>query len=121
MLDDKTLDTISKLEKLNALWIKALGRGEVDANALRIFLMIATRSSENQAGVEQSEIFRESGLSEAAVSRNIAILSRGASALQAAPDLIRSFPDPKNRRKNLLKLTDQGRTLIVEISEILRS
>lgn len=110
---------VAKLAAINDAWIRALGRGDVDANAMMIFLMIAERADGDRE-ITQAEVFARSGLSEAAVSRNIAILGKGHTMSNPGPQLIEAFKDLDNRRRNILRLTRKGRAFFDSLKEIVQ-
>lgn len=92
-----------------------MGRGEVELHALRVFFIVADAAGRP---VPQSAIRERTGLSEAATSRNVALLSTGATFTTPGPGLIESYEDPEYRRRKLVRLTAKGKTFMAALSSI---
>lgn len=97
---------LSRQAKIVDLWTTVMGRGEVDINVLRIFYLVAQWRGD---AIPQATVRDTLSLSEAGVSRNVALLSVGASVNTRGPGLIESFEDPEYRRRKLIRLTSKGR------------
>lgn len=95
-------------------WVKVMGRGEFEANALRAFYYVASQPRP----VPQSSVREFLGLSEAGTSRNMAILGAGASFTMPGPKLIETFEDPDYRRRKLVRLTARGRQTLDSLAAI---
>jgi DNA-binding MarR family transcriptional regulator len=93
----------------------AMGRGEVELNALRVLFVIA---SHHGKVIPQGTVRDLTGLSEAAISRNLAILGEGASRKQDGPEWVESYEDPEYRRRKLVKLTPKGRQFLESLQFI---
>jgi DNA-binding MarR family transcriptional regulator len=92
-----------------------MGRGEVELNALRILFVIAPYGSRP---VPQATVRDMTGLSEAAVSRNLAILGPGHTLRVKGPGLVETYEDPEYRRRKLVKLTARGRSFVESLQGI---
>ncbi len=96
-------------------FITTMGRSDVDLSALKAFLIVAeNHPRETPQGVLRDRL----GLSEAAVSRNISILSVGSVSVPG-PGLIESRTDEEYRRRKLIKLTAKGRQTAETLKTIL--
>jgi DNA-binding MarR family transcriptional regulator len=91
-----------------------LGKGDVEIQAFSTFLMIAERVSD----FPMQDLQEMLGLSQASVSRNVALLSIG-SVTNPGPKLIEAFEDPEYRRRKHVRLTPRGRKLMEEIRDIM--
>ena len=94
--------SVTTLRRLTDLWFSTMGRSEVEMTTLQVFLIVAEGQGRP---VPQSSIKDRTGLSEAATSRNIAMLSVGATATSKAPRIIESYEDPEYRRRKLVRMT----------------
>ena len=97
-------------------WVKVFGRSDVTLHAVSIFLLIAR---EAPRPVPQLSIVNRTGLSEAAISRNLGVLSVG-SVQQPGPQLIETYADPDNPRRNVVALTAKGRRFAETLTDILQ-
>jgi DNA-binding MarR family transcriptional regulator len=102
------------LLKVQEKFAEYLGKGDVELQAFSTFLFIAARSSD----FAMQELEEMLGLSQASVSRNVALLSIG-SVKNPGPRLIEAFEDPEYRRRKHVRLTARGRKLAEEITAIL--
>ena len=91
-----------------------MNRGEVELNCLEILFAIAAQPRP----IPQIHLRDVSGLSEAAVSRNLAILGEGSSFRTPGPKLVETYEDPDYRRRKLVRLTAKGRSFMDTIQLI---
>lgn len=110
-----TTKTVPAMQEIVGALHKTMGRGEVELNALRVLFIIA---SYDPKPVPQLTLRELTGLSEAAVSRNLAILGRGNTMDVPGPKLVETFEDPDNRKRRLCKLTSKGRNFMELIGGI---
>lgn len=116
MSNEEWLETVETLRSITSLWTEAMGRSEVELNTLRVFLTVAAAGGRP---IQQSAVRDGIGLSEAATSRNIQMLSSGATPTSKAPELIESYEDPQYRRRKLVRLTSRGEDLLREMHVLL--
>lgn len=108
-------NAVPAMQDILAALHKTMGRGEVELNALRVLFIIA---SYDPRPIPQLTLRELTGLSEAAVSRNLAILGRGNTMDIPGPKLIETYEDPDNRKRRLCKLTSKGRNFMELIGGI---
>jgi len=112
MASTKAIPALS--ETIQAVYT-VMGRGELELNALRILFVIAPYGTRP---IPQQTIREMTGLSEAAVSRNLAILGEGYTMHVKGPKLIESYQDPEYARRKLVKLTARGRSFMESLQGI---
>lgn len=66
------------------------------------------------------EIEKQTGWSQAAVSRNVAKLGIGITEGRPGSKLVEAFEDPTYRRRKIVRLTRKGRELSDELDELVR-
>lgn len=89
---------------------------EMPAHTLMAFLLVA---SAGQAGITQNELQQKLGMSGAAVSRNVAFLSKPRGIGLPGHGLVDSDIDPENRRHRRLTLTPKGERLAEKLKAII--
>ena len=75
------------------------------AQAMVIFLYVAQRSPNP---IPMSEIAEHVGVTQASVSRNVALLSSWTRYKTKGPNLVEAYEDANERRRKLVKLTHKG-------------
>jgi DNA-binding MarR family transcriptional regulator len=111
-----TANAVAVMGEATAALRAVMGRGEVELNALQILLIVASYKGRT---VPQGTIRELIGLSESAVSRNLAILGEGNSIRAPGPKLVESFEDPEYRRRRLVRLTTRGKALVETLQGII--
>jgi DNA-binding MarR family transcriptional regulator len=102
------------LRKAQDKFAEYLGKGDVELQAFSTYLVIAGRSD----SFPMQDLQDILGLSQASVSRNVALLSVGSLA-NPGPRLVEAFEDPEYRRRKHVRVTARGRRLMEEIREII--
>ena len=87
---------------------------ELQVVSVQVLLEIAMRPETPMADIENA-----TGLSQAAVSRNVAKLGPGISIKEKGAGLVEAYEDPEYRRRKLVKLTPRGRTVVTELVSML--
>lgn len=72
-------------------------------------------------GISIGELADRLGIAQSSASRNVAALSRWHSFGKAGLDLVQAQEDPRERRRKIVTLTDQGRAFLEELHAIVRS
>lgn len=78
-----------------------------------VFLNIAA-----DEGLNMSELYQRSGISQSSVSRNVAALSKWHRANKAGHDLVYTKEDPMERRRKVAFLTSKGRLVAEAIAKL---
>lgn len=99
------LAVLSKLQE-------GAGNPTMPLQQVRMFLHVALHGEVPQASLEEV-----TGVEQSSVSRNVALLGPGLSPAEPGYGLIESFPDPWNRKRNLVRLTGKGETLAWEVQQ----
>ena len=86
---------------------------EMPVSRLLLFLHAAS-----QPGLLQSDLQEFAGLAQSGCSRAIAAMSRFEGFNRPGLDLIEAVPDPKNRRRKVVTLTDKGEGLAARLRQI---
>lgn len=88
-----------------------------DVTIQRVLVLLTVAA---EPGRSQTELARAlPGISTAALSRNLADLSRTTSQKRPGPDLVTLAPDPGSLRRKLVRLTPRGKRLIQRWSRTL--
>jgi DNA-binding MarR family transcriptional regulator len=87
---------------------------ELQVVSVQVLLEIAQRPETPMADIEAA-----TGLSQAAVSRNVAKLGAGISIKEPGAGLVEAYEDPEYRRRKLVKLTPRGKSVITELNNLL--
>lgn len=90
---------------------------DIQANAIQVFLLVA--QSGGRDGVSMQDIERHTGLSQAAVSRNVAMFTEWNRHRTEGPGLLQRTEDLMNRRQKLVKLTPKGQRFADKLADIL--
>lgn len=78
-----------------------------------VFLNIAS-----DEGLNMTELYKRSGISQSSVSRNVAALSKWHRLNKAGHDLVVTKEDPNERRRKVVFLTNKGRILADAIAKL---
>ncbi len=92
---------------------KTVGRGNIEMQTLSTFFYIAAQGKD----IPMQDLEDALGVSQAAVSRNVTLLSIGGARLPA-PNLIEAFEDPEYRRRKYVRLTPKGRKLADQLADL---
>lgn len=92
---------------------KEAGNPVIQADAVQMFLRAG------QSTVLPMADFEKLGGSQAAVSRNIAMLGIGKKYGEQGAGLVEAFEDPEYRRRKLVRLTPRGRKVLGEVVDII--
>lgn len=98
-------------------WHSVMATLDIPAQALTVFYFLAAQKEEE---VPQQHLGEALGMSEASVSRNLALLSGGRSASLPGPGLIQGREDPAYRRRKLVSLTPKGRAFLAQLVATMR-
>ena len=109
--------TIGLMQEVSEAWTRTMGRGEIELNVIRVFCLVAEAGGRP---IPQASIRERTGLAESSVSRNVAMLSIGATASNPGPKLLESYEDPEYRRRKLVKLTAAGKRFVEALETIHR-
>lgn len=88
---------------------------ELQVITAQVFLSIAQRRSETPMAALEEEV----GVSQAAISRNIAKLGQGISRSEPGAGWVEAYEDLDNRRRKLVRLTEKGRFVAQQLSDII--
>jgi len=66
--------------------------------------------------LNQQDLIKHTGTSPSSISRNIAKLGPGPSPSVGGPGWVEAFPDPYNRRTQIVRLTARGKHLLEKVS-----
>ena len=88
------------------------GNPTMPLQQVRTFLHVALHGEVPQASLEEA-----TGVEQSSVSRNVALLGPGLSPAEPGYGLIESLPDPWNRKRNLVRLTQRGKALAWDIQQ----
>lgn len=69
-------------------------------------------------GISIGELADRLGIAQSSASRNVAALSKWHSFGKAGLDLVQAQEDPRERRRKIVTLTDQGRAFLEELRAI---
>lgn len=69
-------------------------------------------------GISIGELAERLGIAQSSASRNVAALSKWHSFGKAGLDLVQAQEDPRERRRKIVTLTDQGRAFLEELRAI---
>jgi DNA-binding MarR family transcriptional regulator len=114
MDQEASLGVAESLIQVLGKFAEYLGKGNVELQALLVFLVVAAR----ERAFAMQELEEILGLSQASVSRNVALLSIGTIS-NPGPRLIKSYEDPQYRRRKKIRLTARGSELFEEIRRII--
>ena len=107
---------MSKAQKLlKAVEHFRLIDGGMHAQAMSIFLFVAAH---HPKPIAMQTIAKEIGVSQASVSRNVALLSSTTRYRTKGPNLLNAEEDPEERRCKLVTLTAKGTSFMKALSEI---
>ena len=102
--------TIKELFRANEVIRKHANEREFPAQVCSIFLLIAAKGD-----LRQGDIAEAVGLSAGAVSRNVSWLGpRNTLKRRSGLRWIEIYPDPKNYKRNRVRLTALGRRVVQE-------
>lgn len=105
---DRMIQIINEFRKLDP---------ELQAQAMMLYLKIV-QHSENGDEISMKELQHWSGLANSTISRNVSLLGdvnrHGGPGLM----LVKSYPDPLDRRRSLCKLTAKGKAVWQTISNL---
>jgi DNA-binding MarR family transcriptional regulator len=90
---------------------KRFRNSELQVPMLLTFLHVANSGEIGMAALEDL-----TGVSQAAVSRNVAKLSQGITLKEPGLGLVEAFEDPTWRRRKIVRLTPRGAALIAELA-----
>lgn len=90
---------------------------ELQAQAMMIYLKIVKHSELNEE-ISMKDIQHWSGLANSSISRNIALLGDVNRHGEPGLLLVKSYPDPLDRRRSLCKLTAKGKAVWQTISNL---
>jgi len=93
---------------------RKVGRIDLQVQTVSTLLHIAMNRE-----LPMQDLERRTGLSQAAVSRNVARLGGGLSISAPGLGLIEAYEDPAYRRRKLVRLTPRGAAFARELSEAL--
>jgi DNA-binding MarR family transcriptional regulator len=110
----EVMATAKSLIEIHRKFSDYLGKRDVELQAVSMFLMIASVGRPFPMQDLQTAL----GLSQASVSRNVALLSVGSLA-NPGPKLIEAFEDPAYRRRKQVRLAPKGRELMKELQRII--
>tara|TARA_B100001250_G_scaffold395315_1_gene400084 strand:+ start:770 stop:1096 length:327 start_codon:yes stop_codon:yes gene_type:complete len=85
------------------------------AQSMSIFLYVAEYDPK---AVAMQEIAQEIGVSQASVSRNVALLSSTTRYRTKGPNLLQAAEDPNERRSKLVTLTHKGRKFYNDLEKL---
>lgn len=71
-------------------------------------------------GISVGELAERLGIAQSSASRNVAALSRWHSFGKAGLNLVQAQEDPRERRRKLVTLTDQGHAFLAELNAIIK-
>lgn len=107
--------SVTKLLEVGQIVSKYLDRPHFEWQTIAIFLLIAQETGD----VSMQVVEKRTGLAQAAVSRNVAKLSRGLTHLDTGAQLLDVFENPMNRREKLCRITARGRALLADLEKAL--
>lgn len=102
-----TADTLQIIRKF-------INNSELPMQTIQTYLYI-TKHGE----VPLSDLEKVTGLSQSAVSRNVAKLGQGLTARDPGFGLVEAYEDPNFRRRKLVRLTPRGKALAQEVANVL--
>lgn len=106
---------IAKLLEAGGLLTKSLGNERYEWQTAKLFLVVCMNGGE----MPQAEIEKQTGLTQAAISRNVARLGSGLTMDDQGARLVESYEDPAYRRRKLVRLTARGREVATKLDAIL--
>lgn len=71
-------------------------------------------------GLSIRELSERLGIAQSSASRNVAALSKWHSFGKAGHDLVQAEEDPRERRRKIITLTDRGRELAAQLSDLIQ-
>lgn len=86
--------------------------------SMQTLLTLLLVGSAGEAGLSQLDLFNRLGMSKAAVSRNVSILSKYKGPGLAGLGLIESEMQPENRRQRVLRLTPKGAKFLERVLQV---
>jgi DNA-binding MarR family transcriptional regulator len=104
----KLLDALEAVRKVDS---------EMPIQTLHTLLLIAASGEE---GLMQHELGPKLGLSKAAASRNVSLLSKFKGPNEPGPDFIEAEEVPENRRFKRLRLTSKGERFVDKLKGLVR-
>lgn len=110
-----SIDVVALSSDLHEAWVRMMGRGTFEVTVLRIFAIVAEA---NGQPVQQAVIRERLGIVESTASRNISLLSKGATFTSPGPRLIESYDDPTYPRRKLVRLTAKGKNFLNALQSI---
>ncbi len=72
-------------------------------------------------GISVGELAERLGIAQSSASRNVAALSRWHSFGKAGLNLVQAQEDPRERRRKLVTLTDEGHAFLAELTAIIKN
>jgi len=91
---------------------------DVQANAIQVFLLVA--SCPDPDGISMQDIGKKTGISQAGVSRNVALFTDWTRHRTEGPGLLQRTEDIMNRRQKRVRLTPKGQRFADTILKALR-
>lgn len=107
---------VAKLLAAGDVMTRAFGNERFEWQTARTFLALCMHGGE----APQAELEKQTGLTQAAISRNIAKLGAGLTMHDQGARLVESFEDPAWRRRKIVRMTALGRGLCEKIGEALQ-
>lgn len=114
MIDDRHRKSISILT--DALSSFREIDPEMPMQTMITFLVIAGSGEKYPGGMPMTQLRLEVGISQAAISRNTALLSKGTGG-RPGHRLILTREDPKHRRRKLVRISQKGLALVEQIHQ----
>lgn len=71
-------------------------------------------------GLSIRDLSERLGIAQSSASRNVAALSKWHSFGKAGHDLVQAEEDPRERRRKIITLTERGRELATQLSELIQ-